>query len=319
MNRKSFRLLAMSAVFAGSVFISGCSTVTGLPGHGGGKRFAVEQELLSSSIRATIKDILMQKGDIQKLKGHTALLAVQIIGDQGSGNLIGSPYTLEAALRGNYINAPTTRTTNSYPLIPTVTTTTSGDSVTTTNIENALNAASETNTTQDGSTVNFGGGIKANGGPRYGTSAILNTNDAKYLQSIILEALRLWGVELATERKPADVIILVTVDVFGTVRSRTDYHLFNKEKLVAKTAMQVTVLKSNGKLFIPPVFSGFEAEYKENYILWSGPINGKYDRKMLRKIDDYLKVDFHELISGYTDSSLGVDAFNEEKTFKQGK
>lgn len=40
-----------------SVFIlSACGTLTGIPSHGGGKRFAVEQELVAASARAAVKD-----------------------------------------------------------------------------------------------------------------------------------------------------------------------------------------------------------------------------------------------------------------------
>ncbi len=41
-----------------SVFIlSACGTLTGIPSHGGGKRFAVEQELVAASARAAVKDM----------------------------------------------------------------------------------------------------------------------------------------------------------------------------------------------------------------------------------------------------------------------
>ncbi|EMT0981806.1 adhesin, partial [Neisseria gonorrhoeae] len=44
-----------------SVFIlSACGTLTGIPSHGGGKRFAVEQELVAASARAAVKDMDLQ-------------------------------------------------------------------------------------------------------------------------------------------------------------------------------------------------------------------------------------------------------------------
>ncbi|MEQ1536986.1 MAG: hypothetical protein ABL923_14015 [Burkholderiaceae bacterium] len=33
-----------------SLFLTGCSTLTGIPSHGGGKRYAEEQRLVSASI-----------------------------------------------------------------------------------------------------------------------------------------------------------------------------------------------------------------------------------------------------------------------------
>ena len=35
--------------------LQGCGTVRGIPSHGGGKRFAVEQELISATARAIAK------------------------------------------------------------------------------------------------------------------------------------------------------------------------------------------------------------------------------------------------------------------------
>ena len=53
-----------------SMALIGCGTFTGIPSHGGGKRFAVEQELVAATARSVIKDI-----DLSQLKGKkTALL-----------------------------------------------------------------------------------------------------------------------------------------------------------------------------------------------------------------------------------------------------
>ncbi|ELK58843.1 adhesin mafA domain protein, partial [Neisseria meningitidis 87255] len=37
--------------------LTACGTLTGIPAHGGGKRFAVEQELVAASSRAAVKEI----------------------------------------------------------------------------------------------------------------------------------------------------------------------------------------------------------------------------------------------------------------------
>lgn len=37
--------------------LAACGTLTGIPAHGGGKRFAVEQELVAASSRAAVKEM----------------------------------------------------------------------------------------------------------------------------------------------------------------------------------------------------------------------------------------------------------------------
>ncbi|EMR8233394.1 TPA: adhesin MafA, partial [Neisseria gonorrhoeae] len=88
-----------------SVFIlSACGTLTGIPSHGGGKRFAVEQELVAASARAAVKDM-----DLQALHGRKVALYIATMGDQGSGSLTGGRYSIDALIRGEYINSPAVR------------------------------------------------------------------------------------------------------------------------------------------------------------------------------------------------------------------
>jgi len=47
-----------------SFLLCSCGTLTGIPSHGGGKRFATEQRLVSASVRAALKDM-----DVSKLRG----------------------------------------------------------------------------------------------------------------------------------------------------------------------------------------------------------------------------------------------------------
>ncbi|EJU79012.1 adhesin, partial [Neisseria meningitidis NM3001] len=61
--------------------LTACGTLTGIPAHGGGKRFAVEQELVAALSRAAVKEM-----DLSALKGRKAALYVSVMGDQGSGN-----------------------------------------------------------------------------------------------------------------------------------------------------------------------------------------------------------------------------------------
>lgn len=101
--------------------------MTGIPSHGGGKRFAVEQELISATARAVAKDL-----DVSALQGKRVAIYMVGIGDEGSGNLTGGRYFVEALVRGGDVDTPNSR----YPMETTRTTT--GNAVTV--AENALNA-----------------------------------------------------------------------------------------------------------------------------------------------------------------------------------
>ncbi|MBW1616859.1 MAG: hypothetical protein JRJ49_10085 [Deltaproteobacteria bacterium] len=198
-------------------------------------------------------------------------------------------------LRGGYINAPTVKTTSQYPIIDTVTTTTSGASTTTTTAGNALNAPTVQKTTQGGGTIQYNASASYTG-PAYKAEAFVNPNDTKFLSAALNEAFVLRGVRLVPPDK-AEIDIYVTVDVFGTVRSRTEYLLYNQEKLLAKTALQVTAFDRKGNVVLPPTTSSFEAEYIEKYMLWMGPIK---EVKNIRRSTPQL-VDFKSI---YNDTNI---------------
>ncbi|EMR8419144.1 TPA: adhesin MafA, partial [Neisseria gonorrhoeae] len=98
--------------------LTACGTLTGIPAHGGGKRFAVEQELVAASSRAAVKEM-----DLSALKGRKAALYVSVMGDQGSGNISGGRYSIDALIRGGYHNNPDSATRYSYPAYDTTATT----------------------------------------------------------------------------------------------------------------------------------------------------------------------------------------------------
>ena len=62
---------------AASLALTGCGTLTGLPAHGGGKRFATEQRLVSASIRSALMDI-----DVTPLKGKRAALIFDLVSER---------------------------------------------------------------------------------------------------------------------------------------------------------------------------------------------------------------------------------------------
>ena len=44
--------ITLTTLTLSALLLTGCGTLTGIPSHGGGKRFAVEQELVAASSRA---------------------------------------------------------------------------------------------------------------------------------------------------------------------------------------------------------------------------------------------------------------------------
>lgn len=63
--------LQVTALILTAFLLTGCGTLTGIPSHGGGKRFAVEQELVAASSRAAVKDM-----DLSALQGRKVALYI---------------------------------------------------------------------------------------------------------------------------------------------------------------------------------------------------------------------------------------------------
>lgn len=290
--------------------LGGCGALTGLPGHGGGKRFAVEQELVAAATRGAIKQL-----DVSLLRGKKINLFVNAIGDTGSGNLVGGRYSVVSQLRGDYIQSPQTVETSVFPRFSsntssTTSSTTSGDSSTDTNGNSSTSTEGSTikptnTTTSTGSTTSSdsttstlsesttdsllpyperktikqkgsGGvgqiGVEYKGLGAYHNSEEITSNDLQYLTALLQTYLFLRGVYVVPPSE-ADIDVYITVDVFGTVRSRIDWFIANNEILQAKTAMEILAVDHlSGKLIMPPQSAGAESEYNEQFILWAGPI-----------------------------------------------
>lgn len=58
------------------------------------------------------------------------------------------------------------------------------------------------------------------------------------------------------------------VDVFGILRTRTDWAVHNTEKVRAKTTMEVAAFDARGKMIMSPRQGSYESIYQENYIAW---------------------------------------------------
>lgn len=296
-------------VLSVSLLLGGCGTLTGLPGHGGGKRFAVEQELVAAATRGAIKQI-----DLSTIRGKKVNLFVNAIGDTGAGNLTGGRFSIASQLRGDYLQTPVTTENSVFPRYTSTTTAkstskTSSDSdtsseqdpVTTTSFggtsvtgpttsssstDGSSSSSTSSNTTTDTllpypetkTSQQKGSGGVAQVGMKYeGLGAYLNSdqipsNDLQYLSALLQTYLFLQGVYVVPPSE-AEIDVYITVDVFGTVRTRIEWFLANNEILRAKTSFEVLAIdSSNGHLVMPPQAASAEAEYNEQFILWAGPI-----------------------------------------------
>jgi hypothetical protein len=227
---------------------TGCGTVTGVPSHGGGKRFAIEQELVSASARSALASI-----DFSSLNGHTARIVFSSIGDEGGGNLTGGRMTLEGLLSGTFSTSPALK-----PLEPTA-----------------------------GPTGLAGLQNLSDGPTDYQSIGFINPRDTEFLSALVATNLILAGVQIkADPRQPVDVVVIVLVDVFGTIRDRTDYFVYNQERLRARTALEIAAVRqSDGFVVMPAQRGAAEATWAEDYVLWTGPAN---TRRSLHKLDDLL-------------------------------
>ncbi|MGB3210186.1 MAG: hypothetical protein WBB19_05730, partial [Desulforhopalus sp.] len=245
------------------LFLTGCGSLTGIPGHGGGKRFAVEQELVAAATRATIKKI-----DLTTVRGKKVNLFVNAIGDTGTGNLFGGRFSLVSQLRGDYIQSPPVTEKSVYPRYISNSSSAGTEALTDTLLPSPITKKSE----QEG----YGGeaqlGVEYKGLGAYQNSEEISSDDLQYLSGLMETYLFLQGVNVVPPSE-ADIDIYITVDVFGTVRTRVDWFLANNEILRAKTALEVMAIEHlSGKLVMPPQSASVEAEYNEQYILWAGPI-----------------------------------------------
>lgn len=269
------------------VFLTACGTLTGIPSHGGGKRFAIEQELVAASARAAAKDM-----DLSALKGKKVALYISTMGDQGAGNMSGGRYSIDALIRGEYLNTPNSITDYTYPSYTTTANTNAGSISSTTLSESILNAPSKAINHSKGETGKTNIGITTQGmGDYRNETLVTNPRDVSYLHNLVQTLLFLRGIEVVSPDY-ADTDMFVTVDVFGTIRSRTELHIHNRETLQAITKLEYfAVDRKNRQLLIKPTTSSFESQYQEKYALWMGP----YKKDKTLQKSDKLLVDFSDV------------------------
>lgn len=111
-NQISRKTVVLASAFVlVSLSLTGCGTLTGIPAHGGGKRYAEEQRLVSASIRAALKDI-----DVTSLKGKRAALVFDIVADEGGGNMAGGRINPGMLFSIGTMMSPVTSTTSAFQI-----------------------------------------------------------------------------------------------------------------------------------------------------------------------------------------------------------
>ena len=324
-NGKTMRLLCLFAFVL--LLLSSCAAQTGIPGHGGGKRFAIEQELVAAASRNAIKQI-----DLGKIRGKRVNLYVNSMGDSGAGNLVGGRFSLISQLHGDYLQTPQVKETYVYPRYDSNSTVNSTTNATnnqsSSSSQYGIRSSSTTSETSHSNTTQIstsstvlpspaskiskqeGGGLTAQIGIKdyaglgaYHNSEEFASEDLQYLTALLQSYLFLQGVYVVPPSE-AEVDVYITVDVFGTVYTRVDWFLANNEILRAKTAMEVFAVNTeSGLVVMPPQAAVAEAEYNEQYILWAGPVK---IRKSVRKAEP--------LLSDFTDVDLKKrGTLNKEK------
>lgn len=277
----------ITALLISALMLTGCGTLTGIPSHGGGKRFAVEQELVAAASRAAVKDM-----DLSALQGRKVALYVSTMGDQGSGTITGGRYSVDALIRGSYQNNPDASTQYSYPLHESTSSIQADGLSSITKATSLLSAPVSAITRSKGAKNERGIGLTANGSGDYRNETLItNPRDVSFLTNLVQTVFYLRGINVVAPEY-ADTDVFVTVDVFGTIRSRTELHIYNAETLKAQTKLEYFAVDRNSrKLLIKPTASAYETQYKEKYALWSGP----YKTNKTVKVSDGLMVSFADI------------------------
>ncbi|EOF9375538.1 adhesin MafA, partial [Neisseria gonorrhoeae] len=155
-----------------------------------------------------------------------------------------------------------------------------------------LNAPALSRTQSDGSGSRSSLGLNIGGMGDYRNETLTtNPRDTAFLSHLVQTVFFLRGIDVVSPAN-ADTDMFINIDVFGTIRNRTEMHLYNAETLKAQTKLEYfAVDRTNKKLLIKPKTNAFEAAYKENYALWMGP----YKVSKGIKPTEGLMVDFSDI------------------------
>ena len=163
---------AVAGLFTVSTLLTGCGTMTGIPSHGGGKRFAVEQRLVAASIRSTLMDI-----DVSALKGQKVAMVFDMISDEGGGTLAGGRANILAGLTSAYVVSPVTSANSQFQIFNLTDTGTNFSNQNNTSTANTAGTSAVTGTTTGTNTQNTtSSGTSSSTGSGTNSSTTTGTN-----------------------------------------------------------------------------------------------------------------------------------------------
>lgn len=227
-------------IFLSIALLQGCGSFTPMPSYGGGKRFAIEQQLVSAVAKRAISDLPVE--DLRGLKGY---VNITVIFDEGGGFVNGGRLSASEMLGAS------TNSARSYL---------GGDIIN----NSSRNKSAELTVNASKAQTN------------YAKDLSFNSSDARHFTN--LASSFLLRNNILKDPNPetdgvADFIMEITVDTLGTIWRRTDWGLVNSDSLTAVISYEYMIipLKDEFKNISKVGSISYQGKYQDNYVFWMGP------------------------------------------------
>ncbi len=213
--------------------LTGCATYTGIPAHGGGKRFAVEQELVAASARAALKNM---KLPIDRSKEISVVIVM--MGDEGGGS--------------NYSNR--------------------GLNFNLQSVSNKISQIAIDRTNNVNAIIGLGGGNQNPSYAAFSTP-YANPADSNFFKTLVSISLIQRGFKVtAAENADYQLMIVVDVFGTIYQRTDYQALNSETLNALTKFEYSLIDMRTRLLAATPEVVS-YKAIYKERYVAWNGPIN----------------------------------------------
>ena len=227
--------------------LSACDVLTGIPGHGGGKRFSDEDSLLSSSLRSSLAVI-----DVSALKGERVAIVFSVLdSDKEEGSIVGGRASLGAITASGGLKVSPTETGTDqfevYQLVPENAATLDINSLPTIKDE----YTEKTREHQESQHAD----LVYQGLSDYSVLPVSKAH-ARLLTSLTRNYLILNGIGVTTPQDArASVILYVTIDILGAERKLADLAANDNDRQEIETAIEVFAVDRSGRIVMRPQVS----------------------------------------------------------------